>query len=247
MDKRNSLRPKQKTKLQLKVKLVFIGGMLLAVSLLIGIKFQKKQNKTLTNIRVNSKTKVNFNWDTDEITANIGPDAESVSDEAYIDPLGSSGPGLNAGDKWKAINLKLPSKVLDVKGMDVSIDFQRDEPGAYFISRGKEFLFGMRKGKLGVRYTILDKRNKRITISVNNVYKIPKDDTFRNYRFKYDQNVGIATIFVDNIVVWESKKTPGCPLAWTKKAPVWIGKYMDGEGSDKPLIDNLIINEITSL
>ena len=244
MSKRTSLRSNQKNTLRLKNRFLLItSGTVVAAMLLIGIQFRKKSNKNYFKPVITSDTRVYYNWDTDATSAHIGPDAISISQDAYITSPGSLDLGLSSGGS-KDINLKIPKELLDVEGLEVSIDFQRDEPDAYFISRGEEFLFGMRKGQLGIRYTIISKKKGKETISANNIFEVPDDDHFRNYKFKYDPNLGLGVIYVNNEKVWESKKRPNSSLYWKKAASVYVGKYMDGNGSNKPLIDNLVINEI---
>jgi len=244
MGNRTSLRSKQKNQLKLKNRLVLItGGLVITAMLVIGIQFRKEKNAVYFTPVTSNNTKVYYNWDTDVTSAHIGPDAISISEDAYVTSPGSLDLGLSSGGR-KDINLKIPKEVLDVEGVEVSIDFQRDEPDAYFISRGEEFLFGMRKGQLGIRYTITSKKKGKKTISANNIFKVPDDDSFRNYKFKYDPKTGVGSIHVNNEKIWESKKNPNSSLYWKKSASVFVGKYMDGNGSNKPLIDNLIINEI---
>jgi hypothetical protein len=240
------LKLQPKTKLQLKHKILRVGGASVATAFLILLGLEYKKEKTFTDFspETNSATKVHYNWDSDANLAAVGPNALDISSQAYVSSPSSLESGLNPGKLSKDINLKLPKEILDVEGVDISIDFQRDETDGFFVLRGEEFSFGMIRGKLGVRYTVSIKGKGKKRISANNIYKIPDDDIFRNYRFTYDQKIGIGMLYVNNEEVWQSKATPNAVLSWRKSSPVWIGRGMNGGGKNKPVLDNLVINEI---
>jgi len=238
------LQPKNKLQLKHKLLRIVVASVATAFIILLGLVYIKKTPFSDFSPETNSTTKVHYNWNSGVKLATIGPNGLEISNDAYISTPSSLESGLNPGKYSKDINLKIPKEVLDVEGVDISIDFQRDETDGFFVVRGEEFSFGMIRGKLGVRYTVSIKKKGKKRISANNVYKIPDDDIFRNYRFTYDQHIGIGTLYVNNEQIWISSATPNSPLVWKKNASVWIASEMNGGGKNNPVVDNLVINEI---
>lgn len=79
------------------------------------------------------------------------------------------------------------------------------------------------------------------TVTSTNV-NIPQDNTFRNYRFTYDNCTGAGNMYVDNVVVWTSPTlTPGQNLYWVGDGNLVIGQDMDGAGNNIPNLDNFIM------
>jgi len=71
-----------------------------------------------------------FTWNSGSVTAaSKGPDATSISSSAKTSPGGvGSSNGLNPGTPTKDINMVLPgSPYFDVKGIDIAVDFRREE------------------------------------------------------------------------------------------------------------------------
>lgn len=183
-----------------------------------------------------------FTWEVNATTANIGPDATSISSSAAIKSDGNNGTyGLNPGLPKKDINMYLPGYLFDYAGIEVSIDFQRDESQGEFISRGQDFIFGMGSGRLYVRYRVEDNTGSYTTEIGSNIYKIPDDNKFRTYTFYYLPDSGIARVLVDNVVIWENITIAEKPMYWTANNDIIVGKNMDGAGRNRSVFDNLNI------
>lgn len=188
-----------------------------------------------------------FTWEVGPTTPDVGPVPTSVSGSATVGPGGASATnGLNAGLPKADINLTITGAAYDVDGADISIDYQYEEAKGSFFKRGNSLSFGFVADKLRVQYRIDDGLGGFVQITQNNIYTIPVDDTYRNYRFKYDANTGFAEVLVDGLVEWDNtgSETPGQNLYWTGAGDLIIGHEMDSEGSNSPFMDNMIFIDI---
>jgi len=198
----------------------------------------------------NSEIISEFTWEKDPVThSTLGPDATSVGKSAHAAPGGrSSTRGLAAGKPGKDINLTIPSSTLfDQDGIDVSIDYRRNESSGNFITRGNTFNFGMNKGFITILYKVENSKGTIETVSATTTYEIPVDEIFRNYRFIYTPATGKGEIFVNNIIVWSNSGSPQTAMSWKNAGNIIIGKEMDGGGKDIPVFDNLVIRSSGSL
>jgi len=202
----------------------------------------------LTFLFVNTQAQVisQFNWDSgspDE--ANVGPNATSISGSAIVDAGGVGGTtGLNAGTPKADINMIIPgSPTFDVDGIQVSIDYQRDEGSGDFLRRGSSLRL---KGfnQLSVTYRVDDGAGGFNTVSSGNVWPIPNDNTFRTYMFRYDPNTGVGVLTVDNNVKWTNDGPDDRAMYWTGAGDVKVGGGADGTGFDRTFFDNLIITNV---
>lgn len=187
-----------------------------------------------------------FQWNGSSVTtADIGPDAISVSSSAVVDVNGNNGTtGLNAGLPKMDIDMQLPAAPFEgLQGIDCQIDFQRDESRCDFITCGTTFAFGVDGGDLYVTFEIDDTNGGTTLIQENNIYTVPDDDTFRTYRFYYLPSNGSARVTVNNATVWSNTYSSPASLIWPDQN-VTIGMLMDGNGLDKTTIDNLLIAEV---
>ncbi len=185
-----------------------------------------------------------FTWDKDPVTmAIIGPDAIKLSATAHSAPDGRKNTnGLSPGKKSPGINLVIEkNELFKQDGIDVSIDFRRNEASGDFITRGNRFNFGMDDGFISIKYSIENKAGKTETIEAKTFYEIPEDDNFRNFRFMYSPASGKAEIFVNDIVVWQRMGENNTPLSWNENDDIVIGKNIDGGGTDRAVLDNLVI------
>jgi hypothetical protein len=185
-----------------------------------------------------------FDWDEKMPgKAAVGPDAADISKSAKITPDGANETsGLSAGKDKKEINLQLVAdKEFNTEGIDISFDFKRQEETCDFYSRGNYFNFGMKKGKITVSYKVALGNNKTETLNETTKFEIPKDEDFRNYRFSYNPQNGIAEIYVNKIVIWSHTGTEQSPLFWNPSDHVIIGRGMMGNGEEKALLDNFIV------
>lgn len=200
------------------------------------------------NFTTNAQTIIShFTWDTNPVTqALVGPNATSVSSSATSDINGVGGTnGLNPGSPKMDINMDIPgSPTFDVQGIDISIDFQREESRGDFVSRGNNLVFGMNGGNLSIVFRIDDGIGGYINVNSGNIYSIPNDDVFRTYRFYYLPTTGFAEVLVDGVSIWTYAGTPGLNLYWTGAGNLRVGNAMDASGSDETVFDNLIIASV---
>ncbi len=116
-----------------------------------------------------------FTWESGAVrTADIGPNAPSVSSSATTDANGAGGTsGLNAGLPKMNIQMILPgSPTFDVAGIDVSFDYQREENAGKFITRSSSLVIkGF--GNFSVSYRVDDGSDGFNTVNSRNVYAIP--------------------------------------------------------------------------
>jgi hypothetical protein len=191
-----------------------------------------------------------FSWDKDPVTASIvGPDADRVSVEAHsmAGGRGATG-GLAPGTGGKNINLEIDHKELfDQDGIDISIDYRRNEPSGDFYSRGRAFNFGMLEGFITISYRIESPLGKVESINEKTAYEIPLDRTFRTYRFIYTPLTGKAEIFVNGMIVWQHQHEKNSALSWKNADKILIGRNMNGGGEDKVVFDNLVVRNAGSV
>ncbi|WP_165851395.1 T9SS type A sorting domain-containing protein [Brumimicrobium aurantiacum] len=192
-----------------------------------------------------------FSWDNDTldpIISDVGPNASSISASATISPNGhNSTSGLNAGNPKANLEMIIDNNaIFDIDGMVLSVEYQRDESvGTFFTRGGFSFLSA---NQLNVTFRLTDPSSSSGYIIVNsgNVYNIPDDDVFRNYRFIYDHNIGKAQLFVDGVEQWSYQGTSGQVMNWTGASDIIIGRNMDGTGRNKPFYDEYILKEIST-
>ena len=240
MRTKNDLNQKSKLRLSHRLSLLLIGGsaiILLAVILLIinigrGDKAQAAGITTVIS---------QFDWESGPGIALVGPDALSISSSAKLD-ISPTGQGINPGLPEKDINLKLPGSNFDVNGLDIQVDYQRDEPEAYFFKRNT-LRFGIKNGKIKIKYKVNDAAGNTYNIS-GSFYSVPNDDNFRTYRFIYDPNTGVGEVMVDSVIQWIHYGIAGETL-YTGTGDVFIGKKMNGNESNKTAMDNLLIRSIS--
>ena len=114
---------------------------------------------TTLSFSINAQIISQFDWNSGlPTTATVGPNATSVSSSAYISTGGKGGTnGLNAGTPKMDINLIIPgSPTFDVQGIDLSIDYQRDESQLDLVKRGASLLINISGGNVSVSYRVKD-------------------------------------------------------------------------------------------
>jgi hypothetical protein len=99
----------------------------------------------------------------------------------------------------------------------------------------------VREGKIAINYKLKSKNKKAVTISEVTRYEIPADDEFRNYRFIYDPVKGKSEVFVNGVAIWSHNDEPESVLAWNEDESLIVGKDLEGDGTDKVFIDNVLI------
>jgi hypothetical protein len=185
-----------------------------------------------------------FTWeDANPLKPETGPMAKSISKTAGVMPGGvSETNGLSAGLYNREINLVIPGlELFDTEGIDISVDFCRYENFGSFFSRGNYFNFYMKNGSPAVTYSIYEPDGRITTIQGVSNYQIPVDDQFRNIRFIYTPTTGKAEIFINNIIIWGQNGIPNRKLYWKTGDDIVVGKGLNGNGVNKPILDNLTI------
>ena len=187
-----------------------------------------------------------FTFDSDPITsADVGPDATSVSSSAFSGAGGVGGTnGLNAGLPKLNINMVIPTDAtFDTPGIDVSFDYHREESGGTFWERGSSLrIIGC--ANLSVTYRVDDGGGGFNTVSSGNVYAIPNDDTYRRYRFFYTDCDGVGVLTVDGVSVWSNDGPDNRSMYWTGAGNVTVGNGIDATGSNQTFFDNLVVGAI---
>ncbi len=260
---KNKLRSRNKNKLKVSGRLVMVIGALsvaltLVVSWMVYLNISNLEKTRASgnggtggnHLNSNSEIISEFTWEKDPVThSTLGPEGISVGKTAHSVPGGrSSTQGMSAGTSGKNIDLTIPSSTLfNQDGIDISIDFRRNELSGDFFTRGSGFNFGMNKGFITINYRIDDKKGGYETVSATTEYEIPTDNLFRNYRFIYSPSTGKGEIFVNSIIVWSSPASPNTAMYWKDGDNITIGKNMDGGGKDIAILDNLVIRSTGSL
>jgi hypothetical protein len=190
-----------------------------------------------------------FSWNSNPVTtADVGPNATSVSGSAVSSAGGVGGTnGLNAGLPTADINLTIPTGggLFDVSGIDVSIDYQRDESVGNFFTRGSSLIIAG-AANLSVSYRVDNGAGGFNTVTSGNVYAIPNDNTFRTYRFVYLPTTGTGSLFVNGTSVWTNDGPDNRSMYWTGSGNIVIGALLDGASQNQTFLDNLIIGAVTS-
>ncbi len=190
-----------------------------------------------------------FSWNTSVTVPDIGPagfEASTASLYAEISAGGANGtnglnPGRGPGGEKADLDITFPSDpVFDVGGIDIALDYQRDETAGTLFSRGSGFKFGEAQGA-SVTYRVDNGDGSFNAISSGLFETSRTDEVFHNIRFVYEPATGNASLRVDGTEVWTNPtKTPGKDLYWDGGAPILIGTLIDGSGENKPVLDNLV-------
>ena len=175
-----------------------------------------------------------FTWNANPVTqAAIGPNGTSVSASASSIAGGSSGNGLDAGTSGANINLTLPGTLFTLPGIDVSVDFQKEENAASFFQLGN-LDFGISGGDIYANLPLSTGQ-----VNTTNVEAVPATG-WHTYRFVFNNNNGVFTASRDGTVFYTATY-PGATLTYTGSPNVVIGANMDGSNSNVAELDNLIV------
>ncbi len=192
----------------------------------------------------NGEVVLGYSWDINPVTkADYGPNAISCSPNAEcVQGSHDNSFGLSAGNTLKPINLEIkPIEGMNADGIDIAIDYRRSEPDGNFYTRGKDFNFGMKDGKLCIRYKLTAPNGKSYSVDETTRYEIPDDQTFRNYRFIYTPSTGRGEVLVDRATVWTNQAAEQSRITWKTGENVIIGEGMNGDGKATPILDNLVV------
>jgi hypothetical protein len=176
-----------------------------------------------------------FSWNANPVTqAAIGPNGTSVSAAASSSAGGVGGTnGLNAGVSSANINLTIPGTLFTIPGIDVSIDFQKEENGASFFQLGN-LDFGISGGAIYANLPLSTGQ-----VNTNNVETVPAAG-WHTYRFVFNNNNGVFTASRDGTVYYTATYS-GATLTYTGSPNVVVGANMDGSNSNAAELDNLIV------
>lgn len=203
-----------------------------------------------TALTVKAQLISQFTWTSSPLTtAAFGPNATSVSTSATSVYVGGSiGYAINPGLPTKNVDLVIPgSPYFDVNGIDMDLYFRREESQASFFKRGSLFNFQMNGGYLSVTFTTTQGSTPgNLTINSGNIVAVADDHAFHNYRFRYDNNTGIANVYVDNNIVYTYTGVAGRPLTWTGAGNVIVGENMDATSRNIPVLANLTIRNVSN-
>ena len=208
----------------------------------------------ILNLSASAQVLSKFSWNGPSATtvqADLGPNAASVSSGAVINVLGVvsgvTNGAISPGPTAKDIDLTLPNtSSFNVPGLDIAVDFRREESEASFLSRGSVLDFGMNGGKLFVKFNVENGFGGNTTINSGNIFDIPNDHLFHNYRFIYDNTTGIANLWADGVVKYTYLGTPNRAMYWTGAGSLVIGKQMDATGRNIAVLDNFELRTVTT-
>lgn len=234
------------------ISLTLVTGWLVYLNISNLSRIKATGNKEIGGNQLNNNSEIiaEFTWEKNPVThSTFGPDAASVSSSAHSAAGGKAFThGLAPGTSGKNIDLVIASASLfDQDGIDISIDYRKNEPSGNFFTRGNTFNFGMTKGYILISFRVEDKKGGYETIRATTDYEIPTDDIFRNYRFIYDPVKGKAEIFVNSLIVWSESVAPYTAMYWKDAGNIVVGKDMDGGGKDIPVFDNLVVRSAGSV
>jgi hypothetical protein len=191
-----------------------------------------------------------FTWSSTPLTtAAQGPNGISISASATSSFIGGSlGYALNPGLPTRNVDLVITgSPVFDINSIDIDLYFRREESLASFFKRGANFDFGSTNGYLTVIFTTTQGSTPgNLTINSGNIVAIADDHTFHHYRFRYDNNTGVANAWVDGTIVYTYNGVAGRPLSWTGAGNVVIGENMDATSRDVAVLSNLTVQLASS-
>ena len=190
-----------------------------------------------------------FTWTSMPLTtAAVGPNATSVSNSATsVNVGGSIGYALNPGLPNKNVNLVIPgSPTFDIPAIDIDLYFRREESVASFFKRGSLFNFGMNNGQLTIIFSVSNGAGGSTTINSGNIVPIADDHAFHHYCFKYDNNTGVANVYVDDVIKYTYNGTAGRPLYWTGSGNAIVGEEMDATSRNIGVLANLTVQNPSS-
>ncbi|MBC8034717.1 MAG: T9SS type A sorting domain-containing protein [Chitinophagaceae bacterium] len=199
----------------------------------------------LTLGALNSKAQIisSFSWSSNPVTrADVGANAISAGANATSSANGRNANGLNPGPNRENISLRLAGSNFNLAGIDMSIDFRREESDADFFTRSN-YVFGMAGGRIRASFPLTNGATFT-TINSGDVYNVPNDRLFHTYRFRYDNNTGVAIISVDGTTVYTYTGITNTALYWTGAGDLTIGANMDGGATNVAILDNMVIQMI---
>ena len=182
-------------------------------------------------------------------TPDIAPPGVTVTSSTSAEIVAKT--GTTGGDATNALSAGLPKANIDVDitdspafnvpGIDISVDYQRDENAGTLITRGTGFAFGNAGGAF-ISYQVEDGAGGSTTVTSPSFNIDRNDNVFRTLRFIYEPISGNASLLIDDVEQWTNPtKTPGQNLFWGTATNLFIGEEIDGSGEDKAILDNFVL------
>ena len=192
----------------------------------------------------NGEIITNFKWDDkDKSQPLLNEDIESISEDAHYVSLQNGFSGLSAGKNGNDLSIVLnDNELLNADGLDFAMDFNKLEQDGHFFSRGKEFEFGFDQNGITISYMLTGPNGKSYGIKESIAYEL-SDNTIYNCRFLFTPQTGKGEVFINKISIWSNQAAPNCRLTWNGKSNLVIGDKINGNKSDKPVINNIIIKK----
>lgn len=254
-----TLRSRQKMKTMHKMVFVVAGASMMGLAAYLTI-FMNTSQVTQTKAALfqnmmigyevsNGEVIAAYNFDgTFALKAEAGPNAVTISETAVCKPGGTeNSKGIGPGKKQLPLNFEIPAiKELNVGGIDLSLDYRKSEDNCNLFTRGNLFNMGVKDGRIAIMYKVKKGKKAKI-ISETTRYEIPADDEFRNYRFVYDPIKGRSEIFVNGVAIWSHDDEPESALSWKENENLIVGKDLKGDGTDKVVIDNIMVKATRQL
>ncbi|SDW02774.1 Ig-like domain-containing protein [Flavobacterium degerlachei] len=191
---------------------------------------------------------LNFSWNdnTKAITdSDYGIDALSGSGQYVVGPDGTYSLAPITSPKTD-IDLTFAGTApeFNSEGIDYSLSYLRNEGDSQLFTRGSSLII-TGGSNFSVSYRVSNGAGSFTTVTSGNIFPIPMDNTFRNYRFRYDPSDGYGHLYVDGTEKWISlTATPGKPMYWTDAGDVVLGKITDASGKLSPTFDNLLMSAV---
>jgi len=102
--------------------------------------------------------------------------------------------------------------------------------------------FGMKDGSLYVNFTTTQGSAAGVvSVKSGNIITMADDHKFHHYRFKYDNNTGVANVWVDEVIVYTYTGIAGRPLSWTNAGDAIVGENMDATSRKIAVLSNFTI------
>ncbi|MGO4819905.1 MULTISPECIES: T9SS sorting signal type C domain-containing protein [unclassified Flavobacterium] len=190
---------------------------------------------------------LNFSWN---------DPTKAITDSDYgMDALSGSGQYVTGADgKLSLAPITSPKTDINLtfdgtapefnsEGIDYSVKYVRNETTSELFSRGNSLII-TGGSNFSVSYRVSDGAGSFTTVTSGN-FPIPSDNTFHNYRFRYDPSDGYGRLYVDGAQVWISPtSTLGKPMYWTNAGNIVVGRLTDASGNRSPTLNSLLMNAV---
>ncbi len=170
--------------------------------------------------------------------ASIGPNATAIDPDVIDNGIGEIHIGANCGGT-KGIDLTIPNlaSLFDQPEMGMTFRFRKFETRSDFFVRGGTSFYQL-GSMLYISYRTEDGSGGFIDYGpFNTSHSISEDNLFHEYTFIYVMSTGLATVIVDNVLVWSNDGPDNRALYWTAAPDPIVGTVMDGNCSGSSILD----------